>query len=666
MKRTITFFLSVLLMLSVLMAAIPSAAAQEETVDELFYAETESGVKYFYGDRTPYQGKDEAPRRFDKDISPTGADKDIDIEKYSYQIIPLLSPLNLFFFVKTDNPDPRSFRFADQNTIYSETGDSISAYQDYNDNIIAFADVDYDDPQTGRVNGGYIFKADNYDTDGGSLVLQRKVKSGNWSYTWEDTKVNVTLPLLRDTVDYLIDRFADKGAGFFDNMNAVQDGFESISFYNGSNVRGELVQSDPYWSAAVAGHIDQSFYIYSPYSRKDTRSLFASALYPLRYDSLGFPGMMAAIAQRLDSSSSYEWNKNYHWLVDVTYNGETRSFGGQGKVEGQAISEDKIIRRFTFDENDLDITPEESYDLLYAYSQTEMDDDIPREDALTWEFICDTVGEGAWVKLVNGYTYLYTRENSDSISAEDWGVGNSIYWGGKMGYFTETWVDGRYITNWRRIEQGAKFEDHPNASVYVKNIKVPLVSYKTTYQFDYDTQKYIPKRTVNEITEVEKNVLFEHNSTEDIWTAGYSTFGYQYASYSMMKSLVEEGLLDEKYLDMVTLTREDVEAMNVDKNSDYLPWQGYLFDGTAVPGTPFGFDYLIGDSDGNSEIEVIDSTLLQRYLAEMKTTCSDEELIRGDADLNGLIELPDVTMLQFYLAGMKTNCRIGEIVTDSD
>ena len=133
MKRTITIFLSVLLILSALTAAIPSAAAQEETVDELFDAETESGVKYFYGDRTPYHGKDEAPRRSDKYISPTGTDKDI--EEYSYQIIPLLSPLNIFFFVKTDNPDPRSFRFADQNTIYSETGDSISAYQDYKDNI---------------------------------------------------------------------------------------------------------------------------------------------------------------------------------------------------------------------------------------------------------------------------------------------------------------------------------------------------------------------------------------------------------------------------------------------------------------------------------------------------------------------------------------------------
>ncbi|MBQ9680548.1 MAG: hypothetical protein IJV48_07700 [Ruminococcus sp.] len=110
----------------------------------------------------------------------------------------------------------------------------------------------------------------------------------------------------------------------------------------------------------------------------------------------------------------------------------------------------------------------------------------------------------------------------------------------------------------------------------------------------------------------------------------------------------------------------EVEALNVDKNSDYLPWQGYLFDGTAVQGTPFGFDYMIGDSDGNSEIEVVDATLLQRYLAEMKTICSDEELIRGDADQSGLIELPDVTALQYYLAGLKTDCRIGERITDTD
>ena len=41
---------------------------------------------------------------------------------YTYEIIPLLPPLNQYFYVKTDNPDPYSFRFYDKDTVYGEAG----------------------------------------------------------------------------------------------------------------------------------------------------------------------------------------------------------------------------------------------------------------------------------------------------------------------------------------------------------------------------------------------------------------------------------------------------------------------------------------------------------------------------------------------------------------
>ena len=39
------------------------------------------------------------------------------VTDYSYMVTPLLEPFNEYFFVKTDNPDPCSFRFIDKSSI---------------------------------------------------------------------------------------------------------------------------------------------------------------------------------------------------------------------------------------------------------------------------------------------------------------------------------------------------------------------------------------------------------------------------------------------------------------------------------------------------------------------------------------------------------------------
>ena len=35
---------------------------------------------------------------------------------YIYKVTPLMPPFNLFFFVETENPDPRTFRFEDKSS----------------------------------------------------------------------------------------------------------------------------------------------------------------------------------------------------------------------------------------------------------------------------------------------------------------------------------------------------------------------------------------------------------------------------------------------------------------------------------------------------------------------------------------------------------------------
>ena len=513
--------------------------------------------------------------------SARGASK-VDPRKYTYTITPLLEPFNEYFFVKTDNPDPKSFRFADKSSKYSKESAISLDWDDYEEVMRPYADIRYENEETCRVNGGYIFYSG--DTDGGELTLQRVINPDSWDSSWSDTNITVTLPKVKDCVDYLIDTYAVKSS-FFDNMDAVQSGFSSICLYSGSYVRGRVERTGDYWSMGT-GHIDQGLYIYSPFSRLDSRSLFASAIYPFRFDSLGFPSVMAEVSKRLDSSSSYEWDDYYHANIHVTYNGETRIYGGAGNGEGQGISEDKILQYFSFGQGGTQITLDGSRDLLRQYAAIEMDDDIPRDDELTWKQLFDTVGGGAWGRLGDDYyIYLYPKGKGDDFSAEEWGVGYSIYWGGDLGYARDCWVDGRYVTKYKVWQQGVKFEDEPTADIILKDFTVPKITYNYSYEWNEQTGKYESVYTVKSITEEIKTVRFYHG--DNGWTPAYGTFGGGYADYEKIKNLVQQGKLDQKYLDMVTLTEDEVRAMQLDRNTNNVPDKGYIYDGYYPAGTPF-------------------------------------------------------------------------------
>ena len=83
----------------------------------------------------------------------------------------------------------------------------------------------------------------------------------------------------------------------------------------------------------------------------------------------------------------------------------------------------------------------------------------------------------------------------------------------------------------------------------------------------------------------------------------------------------------------------------------------------AVKFYDFSMTYLLGDADGNNEIESVDATFIQRFLAEIETPIPYSILIRGDVDRSGALELMDVTTIQYYLCHLKTPYPIGETVS---
>lgn len=75
------------------------------------------------------------------------------VTDYSYTVTPLIEPFNEYFFVKTDNPDPCSFRFIDKSSIYGENGNVSPNVDSWNDCMYLYEDIKYENNQTGRVDG---------------------------------------------------------------------------------------------------------------------------------------------------------------------------------------------------------------------------------------------------------------------------------------------------------------------------------------------------------------------------------------------------------------------------------------------------------------------------------------------------------------------------------
>lgn len=161
-------------------------------------------------------------------------DSTIDVTQYSYEVTPILAPYCYFVYVRTDNPDPTSFCLCDKDS------NPQSVYSIFNryDEIDVFADVLYENIDSFRVNGGYIFRASEGYPDGGELVVQQRVPDGyvhytyiDWKTNYVDTELTVTCPPVKTIVDDLIDNYTDKTKSLFDNLDAVQVALEEYAVY---------------------------------------------------------------------------------------------------------------------------------------------------------------------------------------------------------------------------------------------------------------------------------------------------------------------------------------------------------------------------------------------------------------------------------------------------
>ena len=542
------------------------------------------------------------PVKIDKDISvktetPAGEKDPEDVKSpeeeekgykgYTYEVTPLVAPFNSYFFIKTDNPDPESFMFKDMSSKYADK----DSYGTITPTLTIYADVVYEKKDTARVKGGYIATGSN--TDGGELLLVERtfvrespvynlttgVTEKYRQYTDSDTDFKVKTDAVVDNADYLIDTYGKDKTDFFDRMDEIQKGFNSICLYSGVSVRSNILKDEKsFWGVSTSPHKDQAFYIQDPYySAYDGKSMLISGLYPFRYDSLGFPGMLSTIAKRINSKVQIS-STDAHYLVSMTLDGKSRSYGGAGNGGGQGITEDLIKYFYKFDSSaddaskDMSLTTTRSRISEYGKMTVAP---YKKEGEITWKDIAKAVGSGSYMKVhlitsifgggAKGYTYMYDN-------------------GSSTGYFSNAWFDGRYFNSYEFFEKGTKFggenEEANTAAIVIKDpvAKIPSdgndYRYNGTYLNQYD--KYDP-----ESGKWSGYYYFRDDQESDCWISGIYD-SVTYFDTSKKSSLKCE---DKDFKDALTLTRDEIKEMGVDANADANPSEFLIFDMTEEPGT---------------------------------------------------------------------------------
>lgn len=329
-----------------------------------------------------------------------------------------------------------------------------------------YPDVVYENESTYRVPGGYIFSAYNAYSDGGEFALLQKTQSGSsiLSDQFEKTAVKIPCEKLETRYTYLINTCTTDEMSFFEKLDAVQKRLEEIAVYPRSVFDQShpnedhpypFLASSPYSELGLNDH-------YNMYATLDSGMLVSNA-YPFVLDSLGFPGTMENIAKTLESSCTVEGGI-VHYLINVTFNGTTKSYGGAGKGGYDPLFSNRIQKVFTFDgEEDFGThgTVAGYCALLCSYEPIAAEDMAANRDLIAGETLAKTIRDtgGTWIR----------------IAVEGFGLGTSFAYVAPLGpnktwELSDAWVDGKYINVYERVDLNASFEDHPTADILLHDV----------------------------------------------------------------------------------------------------------------------------------------------------------------------------------------------------
>ena len=412
--------------------------------------------------------------KFDKNNMPTPqylistlkSGKEI-TESYSYSITPLLAPFNEYFYVKTDNPDPKTILIVDKSSEYTDKEQVLFLCEE------EFSDVEYEDLSRYRVKGGYIFKtpSDLFSDqlfDGGDLTVRWKSK---YDYRMtEDTDINLKCDEVQNIYDYLEREYTTSDMTVLEKIKSVNDAAKDLAIYPQYEFSKKIKEGYAYLYTPSYDDQAEAFCInsgYPTYQRLDKRMLLYS-IYPFMLNSASFPGLISTFARKIEPNVTVELTSS-HAYRDITFGGETITVGGQGLLVGSGrescyLFDEDIKKNFDFEKlsnNQVNSKSKEPlFNLLLEYNTMYVSfiENEPKieeiQKTINGAAIAKALnyGEG-WVKTLTGYSYIYTYE-FHGISSDNSGW----YYNG----YKDTIIDGRYINT-----RGNYTGDNPPEKYYI-------------------------------------------------------------------------------------------------------------------------------------------------------------------------------------------------------
>ncbi len=470
-----------------------------------------------------------------------------DASKYSYEITPMISGISSCYFVKTDNPDPQSFRFIDVDAphVYG----NYSYYDEY-DLMDAsplsiswsnskYINVDYEDTETLRVNGGYIFHNDSScyycDINGGTFKVQQRENGSRFS----DTGITVKCETVKDPISYILDQTSGT---FFERLSQYQDKLTSLSVYPFSVADRSRQIGYPgiRRTLNVDGYLP-NVYVRGIYGKCGT--FLEYGIDPYVLSSASFPAMVKAAALRLDPNCTIT-KGGTHEMIRITSGGVTRSYGGAGRGWEYGLCDlykDQIKGK---------VSPaslagskmENISATVFAYKQMVAgnESDIIAEVEKTYK-------NNVWITLM--------EPDPDSD-------GHMIAFTGRgTGIFCDTWVDGRYVNSDYYFSPGKKtsFSEHPNSDIVLTG---------KTYT-DQDGVKH-----------TNSTLCYKYISQWDAWVAYDQYFTKWVNSTDLINKYTTASFPSE-----FVLTRPQAKSLIDKAFTSSKPSVIYRYDGDAEPGT---------------------------------------------------------------------------------
>ncbi|MBQ6499040.1 MAG: leucine-rich repeat protein, partial [Ruminococcus sp.] len=186
---------------------------------------------------------------------------------------------------------------------------------------------------------------------------------------------------------------------------------------------------------------------------------------------------------------------------------------------------------------------------------------------------------------------------------------------------------------------------------------------KAIHHFAFDGLNTITSITIpDSVTSIGNHAIYDCTSLKSVTipasvtSIGDYAIGYYYGIIYQSKWVTEYG---EKKISGFTIKGyNDTEAQRYAQSNGIT----FISLGEKPTEAPTEPPVLLGDADGNGEVDLVDATVIQRHTTMIAVPYDEAQLMCADIDDDGSLTIVDATFIQRYATKVQTPYKIGATV----